>query len=128
MGKKRNTNSLDGTLFVDQRTKWVLVLRYWTLKISVFFVSGFSKLLSEEGVWQELLSNKYVCGKTLSQVQAKPTDSPFWKGIMGVQNDFFQRVTRINSTNVLDEGLRIGEIGRQMNSKVRLVEIGVYRK
>jgi hypothetical protein len=37
-------------------------------------------------------------------------------------------VTRVNSTNVLDEGLRIGEIGRRMNSKVRLVEIGVYRK
>jgi hypothetical protein len=37
-------------------------------------------------------------------------------------------VTMVNSTNVLDEGLRIGEIGRQMNSKVRLVEIGVYRK
>jgi hypothetical protein len=38
------------------------------------------------------------------------------------------RLTRVNSTNVLDEGLRIGEIGRRMNSKVRLVEIGVYRK
>jgi hypothetical protein len=37
-------------------------------------------------------------------------------------------VTRVNSTNVLDEGLRIGEIGRRMNSKVKLVEIGVYRK
>jgi hypothetical protein len=37
-------------------------------------------------------------------------------------------VTRVNSTNVLDEGLRIGEIGRWMNSKVKLVEIGVYRK
>jgi hypothetical protein len=37
-------------------------------------------------------------------------------------------VMRVNSTNVLDEGLRIGEIGRQMNSKVRLVKIGVYRK
>jgi hypothetical protein len=37
-------------------------------------------------------------------------------------------LTRVNSTNVLDEGLRIGEIGRQMNSKVKLVEIGVYRK
>jgi hypothetical protein len=35
---------------------------------------------------------------------------------------------RVNSTNVLDEGLRIGEIGRRMNSKVWLVEIGVYRK
>jgi hypothetical protein len=38
------------------------------------------------------------------------------------------QVTRVNSTNVLDEGLRIGEIGRRMNSKVKLVEIGVYRK
>jgi hypothetical protein len=37
-------------------------------------------------------------------------------------------VTRVNSTNVLDEGLRIGEIGRWMNSKVKLVEIGVCRK
>jgi hypothetical protein len=37
-------------------------------------------------------------------------------------------VTRVNSTNVLDEGLRIGEIGRRMNSKVKLVKIGVYRK
>jgi hypothetical protein len=37
-------------------------------------------------------------------------------------------VMRVNSTNVLDEGLRIGEIGRRMNSKVKLVEIGVYRK
>jgi hypothetical protein len=29
-------------------------------------------------------------------------------------------VTRVNSTNVLDEGLRIREIGRQMNSKVKV--------
>jgi hypothetical protein len=35
---------------------------------------------------------------------------------------------RVNSTNVLNEGLRIGEIGRQMNSNVKLVEIGVCRK
>jgi hypothetical protein len=34
-------------------------------------------------------------------------------------------LTRVNSTNVLNEGLRIGEIGRRMNSKVKLVEIGV---
>jgi hypothetical protein len=35
---------------------------------------------------------------------------------------------RVNSTNILNEGLRIGEIGHRMNSKVRLVETGVYRK
>jgi hypothetical protein len=38
------------------------------------------------------------------------------------------QLTRVNSTNVLDEGLRIEEIGRRMNSKVRLVEIGAYQK
>jgi hypothetical protein len=28
-------------------------------------------------------------------------------------------VTRVNSTNILNEGLRIGETGRWMNSKVK---------
>jgi hypothetical protein len=37
-------------------------------------------------------------------------------------------VTRVNSTNVLDEGLMIGGIGRWMNSKVKSVKQGVHRK
>jgi hypothetical protein len=37
-----------------------------------------------------MLSNKYLGSKTLSQVRVKPTDSPFWKGIMKVKDDFFQ--------------------------------------
>jgi hypothetical protein len=49
------------------------------------------KLLNEEGVWQELLRNKYLNAKTLSQVQAKPTDSQFWKGLMMVKDEFFTR-------------------------------------
>jgi hypothetical protein len=32
----------------------------------------------------------------------------------------------VNSTNVLNEGLRIGEIGRRINSKVNLVKQGGY--
>jgi hypothetical protein len=39
------------------------------------------KLLTEEEVWQELLHNKYIWDKTLYQVEDKPTDSPFWKGL-----------------------------------------------
>jgi hypothetical protein len=31
-----------------------------------------------------------------------------------------RQLTRVNSTNVQDEGLRIGGIGRRMNSKVRI--------
>jgi hypothetical protein len=29
--------------------------------------------------------------KTLSQVEANPTDSPFWKGLMRVKDVFFER-------------------------------------
>jgi hypothetical protein len=35
------------------------------------------KILNEEGMWKELLCNKYLKNKTLSEVQVKPTDSPF---------------------------------------------------
>jgi hypothetical protein len=49
------------------------------------------KLINEEGIWQELLQNKYLSQKTLSQVQAKPMDSPFWKGLMRAKEDFFAR-------------------------------------
>ena len=49
------------------------------------------KLLNEDGVWQELLQNKYLQNKTLAQVEAQPTDSPFWKGLMRVKEDFFSR-------------------------------------
>ena len=47
------------------------------------------KMMHEEGVWQELLSNKYLGDKTLSQVQATPLDSPFWKGLMRVKHEIF---------------------------------------
>jgi hypothetical protein len=51
-----------------------------------------------------------------------------WDLLDSIQENAEGWVTRVNSTNVLDEGLRIGEIGRRMNSKVKLVEIDVYRK
>jgi hypothetical protein len=38
------------------------------------------------------------------------------------------QLTRVNSTNVLEEGLRIRGIGRQMNSNVKSVKQGVYRE
>jgi hypothetical protein len=49
------------------------------------------KLINENGVWQQILQNKYLHLKTLSQVTSKPTDSPFWKGLMKVKEDFFAR-------------------------------------
>jgi hypothetical protein len=39
---------------------------------------------------------------------------------MGMDKIWIQRVTRVNSTNVQDDGLRIGGIGCRMNSKVKI--------
>jgi hypothetical protein len=48
------------------------------------------KLINQEGVWQELLHNKYLNNKTLSQVLVQPHDSPFWRGLMKVKDEFFK--------------------------------------
>jgi hypothetical protein len=48
------------------------------------------KMLTE-GVWQDLLHNKNIGDSTLAQVKVKPTDSPSWKGLMRVKDDFFNR-------------------------------------
>jgi hypothetical protein len=49
------------------------------------------KILTEQGVWQERIRNKYLHSKSLSQVKAKSSDSPFWKGLMIVKDNFFDR-------------------------------------
>ena len=46
------------------------------------------KLLNRDGVWQQLLKNKYLRDKTLTQVQYMPGDSQFWAGLMKVKDEF----------------------------------------
>jgi hypothetical protein len=48
------------------------------------------KIINEEGMWQELICNKFLKTKNLAKVQAKPTDSPFWKGLMSQKETFFK--------------------------------------
>jgi hypothetical protein len=50
------------------------------LKNKCFLSKWLFKLLSEEGVWQEMLHNKYIKNKTLAQVEEKTTYSPFGRG------------------------------------------------
>ena len=82
-------------------TKWEIICRpkdqgglgveVLDLKNKCLLSKWLFKLLNEEGVWQELIHNKYLHSKTLSQVTAKPMDSPFWKGLMSITEDFFSR-------------------------------------
>src|SRR6185503_17897437 len=47
------------------------------------------KLVNEEGLWQDLLRNKYLKNKILSQVQKKAGDSQFWMGLLTIKDQFF---------------------------------------
>ena len=53
------------------------------------------KLGNEDGMWQELLRNKYLKNKTLSQVNNKAGDSHFLMGLMAVKDQFLNLV-RLN--------------------------------
>jgi hypothetical protein len=57
----------------------------------MFITKWIFKILSEKVVCQKLLHNKYLKIKTLSQVQEKPSKSPFLKGIMGLKHDLFNQ-------------------------------------
>jgi hypothetical protein len=46
------------------------------------------KLINGDGVWQQLLKNKYLRNKSLTQVQYMPGDSQFWAGLMKVKKEF----------------------------------------
>jgi hypothetical protein len=46
------------------------------LKNKCLLAKWLFKILNEQGVWQELIKNKYLHSQTLSQVAAKPCDSP----------------------------------------------------
>ena len=50
------------------------------------------KLLNEEGMWQELVRNKYLKNKPLGACVKKTSDSHFCKGLMNVKESFMRRV------------------------------------
>jgi hypothetical protein len=50
-------------------------------------------LVNSEGQWQQLIKNKYLRSKTITQVTRKPGDSQFWRGLMNVKEDFFNMGT-----------------------------------
>jgi hypothetical protein len=48
----------------------------------------FFELRNEGGIWQDLLRNKYMKDKTLSQVEKRARDSHFWMSLTGVKETF----------------------------------------
>ena len=73
------------------------LLSKWLYKLSV----------ETDATWAQILHNKYLHFKTLSQVTVRPIDSPFWKGLMRVKAALFNRTKFIvgdgNDTRFWDD-------------------------
>jgi hypothetical protein len=48
------------------------------------------KLCNEDGLWQQVIRNKYLRNKTIGEVQKRATDSHFWKGLLNVKQQVLQ--------------------------------------
>jgi hypothetical protein len=45
-------------------------------------------LINTDGEGQQLLRNKYLGGKSITQVGRRPGDSHFWSGLMNIKDQF----------------------------------------
>lgn len=48
------------------------------------------KLEHEEGLWQDLVKQKYIKNKCLSQVKHKQSDPPVWTDLLKVRDVYLQ--------------------------------------
>ena len=60
-------------------------------------------LLNTTGLWQTLLTNKYLRSKFLTQVKAKPYYSHFWRGLMKIKDEVLA-----NGSFVIKDGCKTG--------------------
>lgn len=103
---KRNALPFDSSRHARSRSKntlakWDVLCRPkdqdWlgieNLQIENKFLLGkwLHKLLSDVGIWQELLQKKYFCSKMLFQMDVNPKASPFWTILIKAKFYFFLR-------------------------------------
>ena len=54
------------------------------------FVKSVFKLYNEDSLWQQVLRNKYVKDKTLSQLTKNARDFYFWMSLMEMKDQFLK--------------------------------------
>jgi hypothetical protein len=84
---KRKYRVTNGNILCRPKDQGGLGIEVLEAKNKCLLAKWLYNLQNGEGVWQELLRNKYLHSKFLSQVTMKPSGSPFWKRIMKVKED-----------------------------------------
>ena len=55
----------------------------------------FWKMETEEGMWQDVLKEKYGKNECLALVEKKPGDSQFWTSLLNIKNIFYKFVKKV---------------------------------
>jgi hypothetical protein len=91
MGTKKKYSLTKWNIICQPKDQGGLGIEVLEIKNRCLLAKWLFKMMNEEGVWQEILKNKYLHSKSLAEVSVKPNDSPFWKGLMKVKEDFLSR-------------------------------------
>jgi hypothetical protein len=73
---KRNIGQQNGVSFVDKNQGGLGVLNL-ELQNKCLLSKWLFSLINSEGPWQQLIKNKYLGSKTITQVTRRPGDSQF---------------------------------------------------
>ena len=92
MVTKKNIDYLNGIL-CRPKEQGGLVIMDLNVQNKCLLSKWLFKLTNEDGIWQQILRNKYLKSKILTQVEKKPGDSQFWSGLMSVKQDFLKWMT-----------------------------------
>jgi hypothetical protein len=87
-GKRRNYRLAKWSILCQPKDQGGLGIHDLDIKNKALLSKWLFQLLTMDGTWQQLLCNKYLGSKTLSQVQWKSRDSHFWARLMKVKNEF----------------------------------------
>jgi hypothetical protein len=80
-GYKRKYRLIHWNIIRHPKDQGGLGIKVLKIKNNCFLGKWLFKILTENGVQQELITNKYLHSKSLSQVKVKTLDSPFSKAV-----------------------------------------------
>jgi hypothetical protein len=87
-GQKRKYRLAKWNILCQPKDQGGLGIQDLNIKNIVVLSKWLFKLLTTDGTWQQILRNKNMNSKPLSQIHWKNGDSHFWASLMKVKNNF----------------------------------------
>jgi hypothetical protein len=90
-GNKRKYRLTRWNIICRPKDQGGLDIEFIEIKNRCLLCKWLFKLLPENVMWHELITNKYLHFDSLLHLKVKPLDSHFWKRLMKLKDGFFDR-------------------------------------